>query len=103
MSETNEAEDEWFDDIRSRDNLELLLNMLQRPQYVYKMARACLVGKEPNNDPKQRSARTRRDNALKEIARMLDAYNHGNLWQIEVEEKAKWLAISQKITGERNE
>ena len=70
-------------------DIELLMQLLQRPQYVYKMAKSMLDSNDKSGSAA--SARTRRDNALREIGRMIDHYNRGNLWIIVEEEKVKLL------------
>ena len=79
-----EEEEQEFDFAK----LMLLLKLLQRPQYVYKMAVAILAGGKTRIAS---SARARRDNALTDIGRMITAYNNDTLWQIVEEEELRLL------------
>lgn len=89
-------DDKWLDEPEEselggeeRSNLELLLKLLMRPQYVYKMAKPmCDAPKEWQRV----AARKRRDKALMEIAELIDAYNKRSLWFYEEQEKMRLYA-----------
>lgn len=85
----DEPEEEGAMGEEERSNIELLLQLLQRPQYVYKMARPMC---DHSKEWQRNAARKRRDNALKEIGRILNAYYMNSLWIIAEEERMAFFA-----------
>lgn len=79
-----------------RRAIEELLNLLAAPIYVWRMARAQL--NQPG--PMGVSAQKRYDNALANIAEVLEHYDSGTLNQLRAERTRKSMAEWSERTGQ---